>query len=94
MIAQKPGRSRTYRNQSGVIEAFCLGIDYIPDWFMDHVSTNEIILRGERHDLRRAEIRTLEGITCAEKGDFVVHGVNGEIYPLKPDIFAATYDPM
>ena len=26
-------------------------------------------------------------------GDFIICGVNGEFYPCKPDIFAATYEP-
>lgn len=82
-----------FRKKPVVIEAFCLGVDYIPDWFMDRVSTNEIILRGERKDLRHAEIRTLEGTMRADRGDYVIRGVQGEIYPCKPSIFAATYEP-
>lgn len=74
-----------------VIEAFCLGVDNIPDWFMDRVSTNEIILRGERKDLRHAEISTPVGIKQANKGDYVIRGIKGEIYPCKPDIFLAAY---
>ena len=27
-------------------------------------------------------------------GDYVIRGVSGEIYPCKPDIFEATYDPV
>lgn len=27
-------------------------------------------------------------------GDWIIKGVKGEYYPCKPDIFAATYDPM
>lgn len=82
-----------YRKKPVVIEAFRLGIDNIPNWFMDKVSTNEIILHGGCHDLRSAEIRTLEGVMRAEKGEYVIKGVKGELYPCKPDIFDATYDP-
>ena len=39
-------------------------------------------------------IDTLEGTMTASPGDFVVRGVQGEFYPCKPDIFAATYDPV
>lgn len=38
-------------------------------------------------------IGTLEGIMIASPGDWIIRGVKGEIYPCKPDIFAATYDP-
>jgi hypothetical protein len=38
-------------------------------------------------------IHTLEGDMTAMPGDWVITGVNGEQYPCKPDIFAATYEP-
>ncbi|WP_353845957.1 MULTISPECIES: hypothetical protein [unclassified Clostridium] len=37
-------------------------------------------------------IETLEGTMKAEKGDYIIKGVNGEFYPCKPDIFEKTYD--
>jgi hypothetical protein len=39
-------------------------------------------------------IRTLEGDMHAAFGDWVIRGVQGEFYPCKPDIFAATYDAV
>lgn len=39
-------------------------------------------------------IRTLEGTMRAEPGDWIIRGVKGELYPCKPDIFAATYEPV
>jgi len=39
-------------------------------------------------------IRTLEGTMWAEIGDWIIRGVKGEFYPCKPDVFAATYEPV
>lgn len=39
------------------------------------------------------EIVTLEGKHRVSWGDWIIRGVKGEIYPCKPDIFAATYEP-
>jgi hypothetical protein len=39
------------------------------------------------------EIETLEGTHLARYGDWIIKGVQGEFYPCKPDIFAATYEP-
>jgi hypothetical protein len=39
-------------------------------------------------------IATLEGEIIASDGDYVIRGVAGEHYPCKPDIFAATYEPV
>jgi hypothetical protein len=36
----------------------------------------------------------LEGTMRATAGDWIIRGVQGEFYPCKPDIFAATYEPV
>ena len=41
----------------------------------------------------RLVITTLEGDMMVEWGDWIIRGVKGELYPCKPDIFAATYEP-
>ena len=40
------------------------------------------------------DIHTLEGVMRADVGDWLIQGVKGELYPCKPDIFAATYEPV
>jgi len=37
---------------------------------------------------------TLEGVHKITFGDWIIQGVHGEIYPCKPDIFAATYEAV
>lgn len=39
-------------------------------------------------------IATLEGVMHARRDDWIIHGVAGEFYPCKPDIFRATYEPV
>lgn len=39
-------------------------------------------------------IKTLEGVMHASLNDWIIKGVKGELYPCKPDIFAATYEPV
>jgi len=39
-------------------------------------------------------IDTLEGGHTVCPGDWIITGVKGELYPCKPDIFAATYEPV
>lgn len=77
-----------FRKKPVVIEAFRYWIDNRPDWFCDKVSTSEIVTY-ETH----CDIHTLEGVMRGEYGDYIIQGVKGEIYPCKPDIFAATYEP-
>src|SRR5260221_6256938 len=39
-------------------------------------------------------IDTLEGGHIVCPGDYIITGVKQEMYPCKPDIFAATYEPV
>ena len=77
-----------YRKKPVVIEAFRLGYDEPPKWFYESDRLDGIYEDGS------ADIRTLEGVMRANKGDWVIKGVKGEIYPCKDDIFRATYEPV
>lgn len=39
-------------------------------------------------------IATLEGALKVQPGDWIVRGVRGELYPVRNDIFEATYEPV
>ena len=39
-------------------------------------------------------ITTLEGAHAVTFGDYIIQGVQGEIYPCKPDIFEQTYEAV
>jgi hypothetical protein len=39
-------------------------------------------------------IRTLEGDMTVTKGDWIIRGIKGELYPCKPDIFNETYEAV
>lgn len=81
-----------YRKKPVVIEAYCYNQqphNYRPDWFSDRVTANVIITYPDH-----AIIKTLEGDMRADLGDWIIKGVKGEVYPCKPDIFAATYEAV
>lgn len=42
----------------------------------------------------QVEIPTLEGVMIGNLGDWIIRGVNGELYPCKPDIFEKTYEKV
>jgi hypothetical protein len=78
-----------YRMKPVVIEAFRFQLDdEMPDWFNEKRICNEIIT----YDDGTCDIKTLEGIMHAEKVDYIIMGVKGEVYPCKPDIFLQTYE--
>lgn len=69
-----------------------------PNWL--HAAWNES--RNEPGALQRVDMEaampdylqivTLEGLHLVSWDDWIIRGVKGELYPCKPDIFAATYD--
>lgn len=79
-----------YRKKPIVIEAFKYNIDPRPDWFQDKVTTNEIVTYPDDS----CWIKTLEGTMQGLKGDYIIKGVAGEIYPCRADIFNATYESV
>lgn len=84
-----------FRKKPVEVEAFRLSEEW-PDWWADKVSTNEVTTHNEdgRWDggPDYALIHTLEGVMRAERGDWIIKGVKGELYPCKPDIFAVLYE--
>ena len=78
-----------YRKKPIVIEAFQWPA-VTPGWFLDARKAGLATPDTEGG----CAIKTLEGIMRADIGDWIIRGVKGEIYPCKPDIFAATYDPV
>lgn len=78
-----------FKKRPIIVEAFQYNIDPRPDWFMDKVSSLEIITT-ESH----CKILTLEGIMEGRVGDFIIKGIKNEIYPCKPEIFIATYEKV
>ena len=83
-----------YRKKPVVIEAFCLGIDDMPDWFCTKRSRGEIVTHGTYDTLMSCDIVTLEGTMHAERGEWIIQGVEGEVYPCKSSIFMETYEPV
>jgi len=80
-----------------VIEAFkwtgSLGTreESAPPWFTDAICTEDISFVLGTDQL---SIETLEGTFFVSPGDYVIRGINGELYPCKPDIFHKTYDKV
>lgn len=60
-----------------------------PMWFCEAEESKRINLCGDC-----LLIETLEGTMTARPGDWIILGVKGEIYPCKPDVFAATYEEV
>ena len=93
-----------YRKKPVVIEAFqydgdLMGTDgkyYVPDWasksYEDGVLFYGVGLDGK--EPCELFIKTLEGTMRVSVGDYIIKGVQGELYPCKPDIFEETYESV
>ena len=81
-----------------------------PDWYIEKVFDGTIDLKGKPIDFETfkfenfnameflknsyAEIKTLEGIMRVNYGDYIIKGVEGEVYPCRKDIFEQTYEEV
>lgn len=95
-----------FRKKPVVIEAFQMTLERRQDnkdwpnwlnlaWNKDH-SEPGAVFPSKYPDSEGTDellIYTLEGVHRVEFGDWIIRGVKGELYPCKPDIFEATYEP-
>lgn len=61
----------------------------LPAWIREAYEAVTVLFLADA-----VEIRTLEGTMRGEFEDWIIRGVQGELYPCKPKIFAATYEPV
>lgn len=76
-----------FRKKPIEIEAFRYNEDESPKWFLN-AKKQGIVCEYNGY----AEIETLEGTHRANYGDYIIQGIQGELYPCKPDIFKETYE--
>lgn len=62
----------------------------IVEWVGDY---NSLLVVSDRH-IPHITIMTLEGPMIADINDYIIKGVEGEFYPVKPDIFKKTYEVL
>lgn len=86
-----------YRKKPVIVEAFQYDGDImietngktdIPQWIIQAFKS-KILCYGTQGHLF---IKTLEGTMIVSENDYIIQGVNGELYPCKPDIFEKTYE--
>lgn len=76
------------------VEAFKLGYDVEPKWFIENDRVCNFIQEKCIGGNVSCDLETLEGTMRANKGDYIIQGVKGEIYPCKADIFEMTYQKV
>ena len=85
-----------YRKKPVVIEAFewtgDIGQKEEPIWIVEAIKDGSVWFNNECTENVTMEIKTLEGNHIANRGDYIIRGIKGEIYPCKPDIFDQTYE--
>lgn len=81
-----------YRKKPVVIEAVQwdgMKVSEVTDWVETALEDNTLFRMG-----CDVIVSTLEGRMKASVGDYIIKGVNGELYPCKPDIFEKTYEQV
>lgn len=85
-----------YRKKPVVIEAFKWTGDVKqvedPIWIVEAIKKGIVWFNNVGTENVNMEIKTLEGNHIANRGDYIIQGIHGELYPCKPDIFEKTYE--
>lgn len=79
-----------FRKRPIVVEAIQWDNSMTVYTYLYHLTKKPIV--SAFHPDESLMIHTPEGWMKANKGDWVIKGVNGELYPCKPDIFEKTYE--
>lgn len=61
----------------------------VPKWLGKAMREFEVFMEG-----KFVKIKTLEGLMTANPDDWIIRGVNGELYPCKNEIFQKTYESV
>ena len=85
-----------YRKKPVVIEAFRYDGDlmdskgnyYAPGWAVKALEEDILFFKHQGELF----VKTLERDMAVTVGDYIIKGVNNELYPCEPDVFEKTYD--
>lgn len=67
---------------------------YVPNWAVEALE-NGVFCYGYRdNEPWELSIVTISGYIDVEIGDYIIRGVEGEIYPCSPSVFETTYDVL
>lgn len=87
-----------YRKRPVVVEAFLWTGDIEqtedPVWIVEAIHRGQVSFHKRGAETTVMNITTLEGVMTAIPGDWIIKGIEGEIYPCKPEIFAASYEKV
>jgi len=85
-----------YRKRPVIIDAFKWTGDFDqaedPEWIVEAIKAGKVSFQNPGTPNVSLIISTLEGLHRADRGDYIIRGVKGELYPCKPDIFHLTYE--
>ena len=85
-----------YKKKPVTIQAFKWTADWEQtedlNWMQEALDEGVAWLNNAGTPDVKLEIKTLEGVMTASRGDYIIRGIKGEIYPCKSDIFEATYE--
>ena len=87
-----------YRKKPVVVNAFKWTGDMFqnedPEWLIEAIQEGKVYFSNIGANAVTMQIETLEGTHSANRGDYIIQGVKGELYPCKPDIFEMTYEEV
>ena len=87
---KKPIEIEAYRIENNAL------VDAFPEWLIQaHKDGIFAFVEPDKFNPHWvASVETDRGKVFVNWGDWIIKGVNGELYPCAPDIFEETYEPV
>lgn len=83
-----------WKTKPVVVEAFRLGIDTMPRWYIEMVADHKAIYYTDAKNQVASHVETPEGWIVASQGDWLVRGPYGAVRVLKNADFISMYEEV
>ena len=70
------------------------GFESYPVWLVEAIESRAVAFEFKSEDYWYFTVRTLEGLMTGGPDDWIIRGVEGELYPCARRIFRATYEAV
>ena len=82
-----------YIKKPVIVEAFCWNdLKRRPKWYFEAIEDGTIIIANNPTQQSVAQIKTFEGLINVSLTDYIIKGVQNEIYSCKYSIFKQNYE--
>jgi len=82
-----------FRKKPVVVEAWQVGSEPVPHWIDVALANDDLEHTNNKRRWLMRHDTCHDGFLEASKGDWIIRGIKGDLYPCPNDVFQATHEP-